>query len=107
VSDRRIITDHILLRWLERAEGFDMEPIRAAMDRMGLEARYDGEVLDFIRAHIGVDIDAIRTELLGLCYPAIRMKAAGVRHKGFFVKLHNGVAVTVVKAGKRSARLLS
>jgi hypothetical protein len=108
MSDRRIITDHILLRWLERAEGFDMAPIRAAMDRMGLEARYDGEILDFIRAHIGVDIDAIRTELLRLCYPAIRMKAAGVRHKGFFIKLHDGVAVTVVKnPARRSARLLS
>lgn len=107
MSDRRILTDHCILRWIERVEGIDLAPIRAAMDRMGIEARYDGEILEFIRGHIGFDIDAIRTELIRLCYPAIRMKANGVKYRGFFIKLHDGVAITVVKSGKRSAGMMS
>lgn len=107
MSNRRVVTDHIVVRWLQRAEGLDIKMVRAAMERDGLRPDHDGEVLHFIETNLGVDVAGIRSTLQALCYPAVKMGAKGIKHKGYFIKIHDGVAVTVVPVGKRTARILS
>ncbi len=103
MSNRSIITNHFMVRWLERAEGFDMAMIRAAMERDGLDARNDGEILWFVNAHLGFDLEGLRHELTELVAPALRLRARCVKHKGFEIRLGDGAAVTVMRK-KRYAK---
>ena len=101
MSHRQIVTDHLLLRWLERVEGYDFQAVRAAMERTEFDPVNDRETLDFIETYFGFDVEALRRELTDAVYAAIRMKASSLNYKGYRIMFKNGIAATVLERRTR------
>ncbi len=106
MSNRRLVKDHLLVRWLERAEGFDMRMVRDAMARDGILDGNDSDVVHFVRCHLGFDIDGLRDELATVIRPAIAMRAKRVRYKGFTICLRETAGTTVLDIRRPKAKSL-
>ena len=104
MSNRQGITAHFLIRWLQRVEHIDIDMLRSAMQRDGLNHEDDGELVYFIGTNIGLDIDRLRQEMLQVVYPAICARAKSVLYKGYRIVISDGSAVTVIPSGKRHRR---
>jgi hypothetical protein len=106
MSNRRFVTDHLLVRWLERAEGMDMRMVRDAMARDGIIGGNDSDLVHFVGCHLGVDIEGIRRELMAVIAPAVAVGARRVKYKGFSISLSETNGVTVYdRRVKRSRNL--
>ena len=106
MSNRQFISDHLVLRWLERAEGLNTDVMRSAAERMGCEIRYDRDLLDFIETYTPYDVSEIRKDLMEHVGPALAMGAKGVRYKGYFIPIRNKeAAVTALPSGWRTAQI--
>lgn len=99
MSDRKLITDHLICRWLERVEKYDLSVIRDAMPRAGYDPYSERDMVAFIETYFDVDVSNLRRELMGVVAPALRMRAKGVRYRGYFIPLKNGIAATVLDRG--------
>ena len=105
MSDRKLLSDHLLLRWLERVEGHNLDVFRAAMERVGLDAESERELVHFIEVYTCIDLDAIREEMLPVVTKALARRADGIRYRGFYIPLRKGrVAISIMPRGKRRHR---
>lgn len=104
MSQRKIITDHCLLRWLERVEGHDIPTYRRAADRSGYNGESDGDVVDFLQHYTDVPVSAIRRELMDVVSPALLMRATTLKYKGVTIKLRSGGAITCYPRRARRSR---
>lgn len=106
MSNRRLVKDHLLVRWLERAEGFDMRMVRSAMARDGIIGGNDSDVVHFIGLHLGFDIDALREELATVIRPAVAMGAWRVKYRGMAICLRGAGGVTALYTRRPRAKSL-
>lgn len=98
MSRRDFISEHALVRWLERASRIDLAASRAAFERMRGREPADGELLAFLARFEGLDLPAVRAEMLTAnVRRAIAAGCASVRLKGLRLIVKNGVVVTVVR----------
>ena len=58
--DYRVVTDHALLRYLERVEGLDTSTARANLPRYA----GDRAILEWLRDYAGLDIEAKRNAIV-------------------------------------------
>ena len=89
------VTDHALLRWLERVEGIDLAPIHAEMLRRGLYHQYDRIVIQFIEDNSEFDFDAIRRKIMQLVSIPALAGLTAVRYGDVVLRLVEGAVVSI------------
>ena len=102
-----IVTDHCILRWLERKYGFDLDAVMASMPRAS-----NKDVLRALHASHGFDIDAARAEVASRVSPrASAMLMAGgdmgtvrIRHEGMVYVAANGRMLTCYPERRRAGK---
>ncbi len=93
---RNLITAHAVIRWLERAEGVDLRPIRRAARREGCAPGDDGALVRFIETATDIDLAPARRALGSAeVRLAIRIKATAIRVGPVVAVLKAGAVVTV------------
>lgn len=96
-QDRDIVTAHAAVRWLERAEGRNLEPMRAAYERARWRAPNDSELLAFLSDYTGERLDQIRTRILTAnVRRAIALGANRVRRGRVWIVIEGGCVVTIL-----------
>ncbi|MCA1241852.1 hypothetical protein LC092_05345 [Stappia stellulata] len=91
------VTQHAVLRYLERVENVELAPFYAA-------AGTDDPtlVLDAFEKETGICIAALRRKVLPPeCVPALKMGASSLRCNGYVCRIESGQVVTVYKHNKR------
>lgn len=92
-----IITAHAMVRWLERAEGRDLRPMRAAFVRHRGHDADDGELLQFLSLYTGEPLGDIRARILTPALrAAIALGASKVRRGRVWLVIAGGAVVTVL-----------
>lgn len=90
---RPLITDHAVVRFLERHDGLDLGAVRLAC---GGALAADMVILDHLAAHAGLDVGAVRRRILTpTVRTALAMGAAGVRMGHVRLVITDGRVVTV------------
>jgi hypothetical protein len=99
-----IISDHALLRYLERACKINMNTIRMRAVRMGCYADSDSFLLAFLKSQMGIDVDGVRRRLAASpeIQKAIASGASAVRLKGITFRIRNGTVVTTIGRDERA-----
>lgn len=97
MSNRQILSDHFLLRFLERVKGYDLAVFRAAMERVGgMDVSKERDLVDFIETYSAIDLDAVRAEVMPMISDAIARGARRIKYGGFFIPLRGGCAITIM-----------
>lgn len=97
---KRIISNHAIIRWLERVKGLDTNKVRnEAMIVTGRMHKYDGDLIRYMRQYHRLDVRAIRHEMVN--DQSAALIAAGVNslpvvNRKFKLKLASGRITTVV-----------
>lgn len=93
-----IISNHALLRYLERVSRLDMKTIKKRAAKMGYVVDRDVYMLAFMRDHMGIDVDGVRNRLSNSkeIQRALSMKAQAVRWNGIVFRLRDGIVVTTI-----------
>jgi hypothetical protein len=95
MTARAYITDHAVVRWLERHDGIDLAGIRAALRAEGQFAS-DGAVLARLKRDRGISADSVRSRMATPTLDiAVRSGASGVRTQGVRMVIVGGHVVTV------------
>ena len=90
------VTNHAIVRWLERVEGRDLVSARAAYEDMFGHAPNDGDLIAFLARYGAGDMAAIRTRILTpMVRAAIALGARTVKAKGVYPIIEDGRIVTV------------
>lgn len=93
---RFYITDHALLRYVERIMGVDVGAAREAMGRQLLPETCDADVLGFLADYMGIDVETVRDRMVT---DGVRMAcgcgAGGIRVSGVRYAIADGRVVTV------------
>lgn len=100
----KIITDHALLRYLERVEGYDVHNARRSVERTEPRHR-DFHVLEWLSVYAGVNTEAKRQALITpklLAAIAAGAKAVFIGPVNFIIK--GGSVVTVKTVEWRAMR---
>lgn len=93
MSRRQFVSDHAVVRFLERHDGRDLTSVRAACG--GADA-HDVAILDHLAAHEGLNVAYVRRRILTpTVRTALGMGAAGVRMGHVRLIIVNGRVVTV------------
>ena len=101
-----VVTDHAVVRWLERHDGVDLTEARQVVG----ELAPDGHLLRYLEQHEGYNIAAIRERI---CSPAVLVAigcgATGVRNDRVRLVITDGKVITIkfpwqVPPGGRRAR---
>jgi hypothetical protein len=90
------VTDHAVVRWLERVKGIDLDPIRRAMRKQGLGDKHDRWVIQFIEKNSDFDFGIIRSEIQQIIAIPALSGASSVRYGDVVIRLIDGIAVSVV-----------
>lgn len=101
MSAARVMTDHAILRWLERVEGVDLDPIVGMYVEQRGETPVEWQLLDFVEQITGLTRDDIERSVLT---PAMRVAArcgasrfrCGNRHA---MIVRDGRVITVAPTG--------
>jgi hypothetical protein len=95
------VTDHALLRYLERLCGVDVQPVRRRLRCSGFAAS-DREVL--IALAMDYDLRPARRALEEIVARAARLGASAICHEGHRFVVANGALVTVcpISSGRAS-----
>ena len=96
-----LITNHCMVRWLERVEGYDLKPYKQAMRDQGLDPSFDKSVVRYLDEHARFPIDAIREELNAVVRKAVAIKSTTVNYRGARIRLIDGIAATVLASGQK------
>lgn len=84
------ITDHAVIRFLERHDGFDLRSVRT------LVGRRDGDALAYLAVRCGIDVGAVRRRMLTPHVAAgLRLGASSVVVGSVRLVIANGRVVTV------------
>ena len=102
MSNDRLMTDHAVVRWLERVERINLGSIVSAyVDEHGEQPK-DWELLNYIEDRWGLSRDDVEKSVVS---PSMRMAAScGVCHiraDGFLFILRDGRVVTISPLGIR------
>lgn len=93
MSRRQLVSDHAVVRFLERHDGLDLSQARAAC---GGPTAHDIAILDHLAVHEGLDIASVRRRILTpVVRTALSMGAAGVRMGRIRLVIISGTVVTV------------
>lgn len=97
MSHRDLVTSHALVRWLERAEGRDLAPMRRAFERARWHEPNDAELVAFLADYTGERIDTIRGRILTAnVRRAIALGANRVRRGRVWIVIEGGCVVTIL-----------
>ncbi len=92
------VSDHAIIRWLERVEGCDLDWVREDLRKSGRFADSDTQVLTYLRDKVGLDIADIEARILT---PVVRAGiAAGsrtIRVGNVCLEIADGCMVTTVQ----------
>lgn len=99
-----MISNHAVVRWLERVEGIDLGAIRAALQRQLKRAAVDSEILRAVEAETGLSADAVRAQFpRAVLEQAVACRARSIVHGGvhFALRLHPECAVVATVGARR------
>lgn len=92
-----LVTAHAVLRWIERVEGFDLAPWRAAAQRAGVDPHDEGRFLGFLDQHAAIEIGEVSARILSpVVRIAIRSGATSVRSGRWRLIINSRRVVTVL-----------
>lgn len=95
------ITDHAILRWLERAKGIDVEGIKQQMRQDGFgerKLRNDSRVLKYIVDKTGLNIGLVKQAMLTpIVITALSVGARYVKHQDYRFALGRNRIITVLE----------
>jgi|GEM_PF-3872267 len=101
-----MITDHALMRWFERIDGYDLGPIREAYIRKHGGEPYDGQLLAFGQVYCGLPVNATRARILSPCVRlAVRAGCARIKVGPAVLEVRDGAITTVMLTGRRKGRI--
>ena len=101
-----MITAHAICRWLERVDGYDLQPIHEAYLRQHGVAPYDGQLLGFGAFYFGLPGNKARAHMLTPCVRlAIRAGCCRVRVGSATLEIKGGAVTTVLHVRKPKAKL--
>lgn len=99
-SPGAVVSDHAVVRWLQRVEGMDLEKVRAeAKIVTGEEPVTDQEFLDYLQTYHQLNVASIRQKIATDW--VLSLIAAGVRYiplhnRCVWLRVRDGVITTVV-----------
>lgn len=100
----RVVSDHAVIRWLERVDGMDMRKVREeAKVVAGYCPETDVALLSYMRRYHRLDIRGIRRKIA--TRETLEMIEAGVHHvavqnRRFRLVVLNGTITTVLKTAE-------
>jgi hypothetical protein len=100
---RKVISDHAVVRWLERVCGHDLSKVRKEVEIVtGSPPRSDSVLLSHMEQYHRLDVAAIRREIatgdvVSLIGSGIR--DVPVRNRRFRLKIKSGKVTTVIEIG--------
>lgn len=100
----RVVSDHAIVRWLERVDGMDMMKVREeAKIVAGYYPETDAALLSYMRRHHRLDIRGLRRKIA--TRETLQMIEAGVHHvavenRRFRLVVLNGTITTVLKTAE-------
>ena len=90
------VTNHAIVRWLERIEGRDLSPAREAYRAMFGHDPKDGDLVGFLSRYGVEDPAAIRARILTpMVRAAIALGAGSIKTKGHYLIIEDGRIVTI------------
>ena len=100
------ITDHAMLRYLERICGLNIRDIKQKAKKLKYALTSDSHVLAFIKKQENIDVDAMRERLLTpQLKTALAMDAKSIKIDGMIMVLHGGRVMTLYRHGHVKDRL--
>ncbi len=99
------VSDHALIRYLERVKGVDVEALRALCTK-GMSKRAqesDALLVAYIESQIG-HLNAFRAEIRSICAGARGLPSANICVNGFAFMIQRDVVVTVMTGKMRRWR---
>lgn len=94
---RNLATSHSIVRWLERADGHDIDAIRDAFRRLRGRDPSDGQLLDFASEFAGIDVWAVEDRMVtARVRAAIHAGAVRCRVGRVQLIIANGMITTVL-----------
>lgn len=106
LSDACLISDHALVRYLERVRGLDLDPLRTEINAVSGAVVKDYMIIRYLE-QCGVDTERLRDSLLGALPPVVRAISSGkikVYARNVKLIINGGVVVSVVPLKRGSAR---
>jgi hypothetical protein len=93
-----VITDHAMLRYLERVCGMSIRDIKRKAVNMGYVITSDGHLLAFIRKNENVNVEALRNSIVTPeLQAALAVGAKTIKIDGTMFILHDGHVITLYK----------